>query len=114
MSSFIIKTGDTLPALEAVLSNSLGPVDLTAASAVKLVLREAGNDGDLVFKKAAAFVSPRTAGTVKYSWASGDTATPGRYVGEFEVTFNDGTIQTFPTADKFPVTMVADNDYEEA
>ena len=34
--------------------------------------------------------------TVKYEWQPGDTDTEGFYDAEFEVTYSDGTVETFP------------------
>lgn len=107
MTTFRIKKGDTLPAIEAVLSTSAGVVDLTAATAVYLVLKEKGTDGALVFKKAGSIVAPATAGTVKYAWAADDTAVVGKYNAEFEVHFGSD-VQTFPTVGSIPVSIGED------
>jgi len=108
MSTFVIKTNDTRPALEVICSTDDGVVDFTLASSVKLVLKEKGAEGELVFKNTAAFVSPRTAGGLKYNWAAEDTEIAGKYEAEFEVTWATGDVQTFPTVGVIPVAMVED------
>jgi len=57
---------------------------------------------------AAATVVTAAAGTVKYVWAAGDTATAGYYTGEWEVTYSDGRKLTVPNGKKLSVAVVAD------
>jgi uncharacterized protein YfaS (alpha-2-macroglobulin family) len=35
-------------------------------------------------------------GVVRYSWGTDDTDEAGRYRAEFEVTYADGSVETFP------------------
>ena len=43
----------------------------------------------------ATITYPST-GQVEYSWAAGDTDTSGVYDVEIQVTYSDGTVETFP------------------
>lgn len=113
---FTIKVGDTLPALQATLSTELGPVDLTTATAVWLVLSQKvaatlteAATTTLVFRKAGSVVGDPTNGQVKYAWADGDTDTAGRYIAEFEINFGSA-VWTFPTVGTIPITILEDND----
>ena len=45
---------------------------------------------------AAAQIIDEATGVVQFNWVSGDTNTNGTFEGEFEVTYPDGTIETFP------------------
>ena len=91
---FQIKQGDRLPYLNATLVDSDGvAVNLTGASANFLMRNEAGT----VVVNASASVVSAAAGTVRYIWAAGDTATVGEYNAEFEIT-SDGLKRTFPSA----------------
>lgn len=93
MADFLIKRGDTLPELERTLTDASGAVDLSGASVVfRMASRESGAT---VVDRSATVVSA-SAGTVKYAWQTGDTATAGTYSAEFRVTFGDGRILTFP------------------
>jgi hypothetical protein len=123
VEAFIIKRGDTLPALEAVLSDDSGPVNL-AGSSVYFVMREApaaeecdqargGAASVAVMKRAAVVVGDQgigstTRGRVRYEWSAGDTARPGRYLGEFEVHFGSSGIWSFPSVGSIPVLVNED------
>lgn len=43
-------------------------------------------------------VDPATTGQVSYEWQASDTVTPGHYLAEWEVTFVDDSVVTFPNA----------------
>ena len=87
VTKFYIKQNDTAPAITATLYENSVAVDLTGAT-VKFHM------GSIV--DAAATVVSASEGKVKYQWQATDTATVGEYNAEFEVTFSDGTIETFP------------------
>lgn len=98
--SYTIVQGNMLPVLSATLSYADGtPADLTGAT-VNLVLKNVNATSTYLSAACTAAGS-----TVTYNWVSGDTAVPGDYVGEFVVTFPDGTLQSFPTEGYFPVTI---------
>ena len=62
----------------------------------------AGVDG------AAVVIGDGSAGKVRYNWSASDTASVGTYEGEFEVTFADSTIETFPNSGFFSITVTDD------
>lgn len=91
---FEIKRGDTAPAITDTLKDSEGNVvDLTSAASLKFIMSDA--DGNEKVNASASFVS-RSDGTVLYNWSAGDTDTVGGYRAEWQVTWSDGTVQTFP------------------
>ena len=105
MAKFNIKVGDTAPDLQATLLNSDGSViDLTTADAVLFHMRERGSTTILI-ERTADIVAPATAGVVKYVWQTADTTAAGTYDGEFEVTFNDGSITTVPNNGYIEIIM---------
>jgi hypothetical protein len=105
MARFNIKVGDTAPDLQATLKNADGTViDLSAASAVLFHMREKGSDTAKV-ERAAIIVAPASGGVVRYVWQTADTDTEGTYEGEFEITFNDGTISTVPNNGYIEIPM---------
>ena len=107
MADFTIKQGDRLPEIYATLADADGaPVDLTGAS-VRLHLASVST-GALTLDAAASVLNPPTAGGVRYSWQDADTAADDDLRGEFQVTFSDGRVETFPNDDYFSVSVVAD------
>lgn len=93
--TFYIKQNDTAPALRATLKDGDGDViNLTDAS-VRFHMRRVGSTSTTV-DNAATTVVPYTSGVVQYDWEAADTVTVGTYHAEFEVTYSDGTIETFP------------------
>lgn len=94
MDIFHIKQNDTSPSLGAYLKDPDGvAVDLTDAVVV-FNLRDRFKT--LLIDNASVEVLDAVAGHVRYDWKPEDTATAGDMSAEFEVTFNNGTIQSFP------------------
>jgi len=93
MPSITIVQNDTRPSILATLVNA---ADLTGASAVFTMVDSSGNKK---VDRAVCVVLPSTS-QVRYDWQSGDTDTAGVYYGEFEVTYSDGKVQTFPAKDR--------------
>ena len=92
--SFYIKQNDTVPSLRAALENGSGDaVDLTNATC-NFHMRPLG--GTTITVDASAQIVTEATGIVQYNWIAADTDTVGSYQAEFEVTYPDGTIETFP------------------
>lgn len=89
-STFVIKRGDTSPSLRYLL-----PSDLSLAGAqVRFLMRRI--DSDTVLDTPADIESIFEPAIVAHLWAPGQTDKPGRYQAEFEVTYSDGAVETFP------------------
>lgn len=100
--AFRIKQNDTSPSLEAKLSdNNLVSVDLTAAT-VMLHMKAVG--GGVVLDQQMT-ITDDEGGVVQYDWQTGDTATVGTYYVEFEVTYADGSVETFPNTGSLPLII---------
>jgi len=92
--TFYVKQNDTTPSLRAALKNGDNDaIDLTNATC-RFHMRKIGSTTVSV-DEAAQIVTEAT-GIVQYNWTASDTATVGSYQGEFEVTYPDNTIETFP------------------
>jgi len=121
VSDFSIKANDTLPVIEATLGyTGLRAVpDLTSPNVkVEFIMRTAASDGASPLAgviprvKAPASVVDAATGRVRYSWKRTDTTVPGSYLAEWEVTFPDGGVQTFPLRSYHTVDVLADLDEE--
>lgn len=89
--TFFIKRGDTSPAIRYLLQPS--GVNL-AGSTVRFQMRERG--GAMTLNAPAVVTIPTGTPTVGYDWQSDNTAEAGQFEAEFEVTYADGTVETFP------------------
>jgi hypothetical protein len=87
--TFYIKRNDTSPKLIYTLSP---PVNLTAAS---VVFNMRDRNGGAVIARAAATVED-AAGVVGFAFTSTHTAVAGLFSAEFEITYADTTVETFP------------------
>lgn len=97
MGVFAIKRNDTSPALRVVLKDSDGVVvSLAGALGVQFHMRT--KSGTVVVDAAASVVGDGSTGTCEYAWSGTDTQTAGSYEYEFEVTYSDSTVETFPNA----------------
>lgn len=97
MTKTKIKRGDT----KTKFSETLG-VDLTGAT-VKFVMK-----GDGVLYSNSATITGASSGAVEYQLVATDVAIAGQYRQEWEVTYSDGKIQSFPVDDYNEVTIIGD------
>lgn len=105
--AILMKAGDTAPAVQATLYDAGNvPVNLTGAT-VRFIMATKTAPRTVAVDAEAALVAPM-AGEVVYEWAAGDTDEPGAYDVEFEVTYADGTVQTFPTEGYLDCTIEDD------
>lgn len=97
-SQLTIKRGDTRPFFGVSLVDGSGvEVVLATNDSVRFSMRESSSQTVKVNRAVAVFEAG--GGDVEYRWQAGDTDTAGEYECEWEVTFADGTIQTFPAYD---------------
>lgn len=106
MSTFYIKQNDTTPAIRATLENGSGDAVDLASTTVRFHMRALG--GTTVKVDAAATVINANTGIVQYDWDAADTDTVGTFQGEFEVTYSDGSIETFPNNGYIPIVITDD------
>lgn len=103
MADLTIKRNDTLPILTATLEDQAGPIDLTDALQVRVLLKT-----DAVLITGVCTIADAPAGEITYTWdAVDDTATAGTYQGEFEITWPDG-VETIPNDTYFELLIIED------
>lgn len=99
MADFTIKQNDTWPPLTATLKGDGGAViDLTEAAEVRILLKS----DTVTIKTGPVDIIDAVNGKISYEWeaAAGeepaDTAFPGTYKMEFEITWGPGKVQSVP------------------
>ena len=103
MLKFVIKRGDTSPALRfALLPDSVS----LAGAAVHFQMRPRG--GATVIDREAQILSAFEPAIVAHLWLPGETDATGRYEAEFRVTNMDGTVETFPNLGFIEVFVTED------
>lgn len=101
--AFSIKQNDTSPSLQATLKDaSLTAINLVGAT-VRFHMKSV--DGTLKIDQPMTVVTPLE-GIVQYDWQAGDTDTVGTYYVEFEVTYFDNSVETFPNNGNKVVSVV--------
>lgn len=102
--TFFIKARDTSPSLIYALRPA--SVDLTGATVRFSMRTQAGVI--LINRAAAVIVTPTGAPTVRYDWQTGNADEPGVHEAEFEVTYANGRIETFPNDSFIAVAVTGD------
>jgi hypothetical protein len=103
---FYIKQNDTGPSIQATLKDADGVAVSLAGATVSFKMRKQGSATPKV--NAAATIVNSTAGIVKYNWIAADTNTVGTYQAEFQVTYSDLSVETFPNATYLKVKVIDD------
>ena len=106
-TTFTIKRNDTKKAIDGILKANTTVVNLTQCT-VKFIMALSTKKNAVPKVSKAASIVDATAGTVSYQWVVGDLDTTGVYNAEWEVTFLDGKIATFPDDGYLTVNVVAD------
>jgi hypothetical protein len=90
-----LKRGDTAPAFRARCLDGTDPVDLATATSVKFLMRDYA--GQLVVTAPMTIEDQTTSpGWVSRPWQASDLVVADTYSVEVEVTWSNGTVQTFP------------------
>lgn len=105
MADFTLKQHDTYPPIDATLTDQVGPINLTLAASVKIILKTVGGGSTIT---GTCTIVSAAAGTVRYQLTAIQTATVNTYQGEFEITWTNGDITTVPNNDYFSVEIKAD------
>lgn len=94
MSDVEFTQGDTAPPITGALKHDDGTVwDLTDIDEVRFQMRKADDKRYTVDAEAEVVGSP-TLGNVRYEWEDNDLSVPGEYLGQWQLLYVDGRIQT--------------------
>ena len=104
--TFYIKQNDTKPIISATLINVDGSVANLTGASIAFKMRKSGETSSTV--DSSATIASASTGEVAYSWIASNTQTVGSYEGEFQVTYADGGIQTFPNSRYIEIEIVDD------
>lgn len=101
--AFSIKQNDTSPSLQATLKDAAqSPVVLSGAT---VMFHMKSIDGTVKVDQPMT-ITDADGGVVRYDWQAVDTDTVGTYYVEFEVTYADASIETFPNNGNRVVSVV--------
>ena len=100
--AFTIRQNDTSPSLQATLKDFEGTSISISGATAQFHMKSI--DGTLKVDQQMT-ITDADNGVVQYDWQSGDTDTPGSYYVEFEVTYSDGSIETFPNKGNLSVVV---------
>ena len=101
-----MKRGDTAPPFLGTLTDAVGdPVNLSGASA-RLLVRETRTRAVKV--DAACLIPSPLEGSIRYDWTAADTDRAGVYDLEVQVTYGDGSVETFPNGGWVRLQILAD------
>lgn len=106
--TFYIKEGDTSPAIEHELQDDDGnSVDITGYQEVEFHFKKENVDEVKVNEDTSGGVEVTDAanGKVKYEWRDGATNEVGDHEAEWQVTYADGTIETFPNRRNIDISV---------
>lgn len=104
--TFYIKQNDTSPGILATLQDASGVAINLVGATVRFHMRELNTGTTKV--NALATVVTAASGIVRYSWIAADTNTVGSFQGEFQATYADGKIETFPNDGYIPIEITDD------
>jgi hypothetical protein len=106
--TFQLKEGDTSPAIKFQLLGSDGSgVNITGAE-VRFIMADGSTtvvDDDTTGN---VKITDAATGKVRYDWQQGDTSDSGIYEAEWEVTYTDGTVETFPNSENIIIRIAPD------
>lgn len=100
---FTIKQNDTSPAIRAALKTPNNKAVNLIGATVRFHMRN--KNRKLLINK-LAIVENQESGIVRYDWEPGDTNLHGICFCEFEVTYEDESIETFPNNDYIRIRIV--------
>lgn len=108
MADWTMKRNDTAVPLYRSLTHATGAlaatnIPLAAASRVRMFMSQSA-----ILNTASCVIASAAGGVVRHDWVAVETASSGIFNCEYEILWNDGTIQTVPNSGYFSIEIVAD------
>ena len=102
--TFEIAQNDTSPTLVSTLMDGHEPIDLSNATEIRFYMENEFKEV-VISENLSGNVNPveLTNGEVEYIFKEEDTTETGRYKAEWQVEYNDGSIETYPVDNKIDV-----------
>jgi len=101
--TFTITQGDNSPSMVTTLGSGTNPVDLTNVVNIRFIMQDEYEriiiDKGLQDPEGVNKLD-EDRGEVEVIFTNEETSTAGTYKGEFEVEYQNGAIETFPTSDR--------------
>lgn len=109
MTEFSIKQNDTRPSLKAELRGEYNEArDFTNVTVQSITFHMESIDTTEVVVDSEATIVNAKDGIVAYEWDDGDTADAGKYIGEFQIEYQDSGTETFPNNDNIDIIIRKD------
>lgn len=99
-ADYAITVGDTLPVIEETLFDDT--LKTLEGASVQFHVRD---DSRNTVVDSPATIEDARSGEVSYQFGSGELTETGLYRAEFEVTFSDGDVQTFPVGERIHIEV---------
>lgn len=102
MSDLTLVQGDTAPTIFGTILKPDGLAkDLTSVTAVRFQMRK--QDDKKYTVDAAADIVDASTGRVSYDWQVNDLSVTGEYLGQWQLTYSDGKVQTTTPANTITI-----------
>jgi aryl-phospho-beta-D-glucosidase BglC (GH1 family) len=110
---FLIRQNDTASLIYATLTDEDDQLVSIESAAVVFQMAPIGGgpvkvQAEATNEQSGDAISGTNVGEVSYEWQTGDTDTPGLYLAEWEVTFTDESVETFPNGGYTLVRITAE------
>jgi hypothetical protein len=110
---FLIRANDTASVIYATLTDEDDePVGIEGATVVFQMTPISGGtvkvQAEATNEQVGDDIDGSNIGDVSYEWQAGDTDTPGLYLAEWEVTYTDTTVESFPNGGYTLVRVTAE------
>lgn len=103
---FTITQDDTSPALSSTLTDGGQPVDITGYNEVEFHMENKYQE--IVINEdttGRVSVVDAASGRVSYTFGAEDTENVGTYWAEWQVTYDSGNVETFPSGEKLKIEI---------